>query len=70
MLILTKEQLLGLLLRDLQLELERGDAEQRLRRRLILRGVRSELYAATIRPSVAEMAELLREEQFGQQPLL
>ncbi|WP_353741367.1 hypothetical protein WHX55_22620 [Pseudomonas fluorescens] len=66
----TKEQRIEAMLRDLQLEAERGNAEQRLRGRLILRGVRSGLYAATVHPSVAEMAELLREELFGQQPVL
>ena len=67
---LTKEQRIEALLRDLQSEAERGNAEQRLRGRLILRGVRSGLYAAAVRPSVAEMAKLLREELFGQQPVL
>jgi hypothetical protein len=68
--ILTSEQRLEMLLRDLQAEAERGDAEHRQRGRLILRGVRAGLYAASARPNVAEMAALLREELFGQRPVL
>ncbi|MNV97486.1 hypothetical protein D3C71_1926120 [compost metagenome] len=60
----TKDQRLELMLRDLQVAIERTHAsgEQRRRRRAVLRGFRAALWASQSKPNEAELEVVLREE--------